>query len=54
MDFGFMHPTISCLVARGMAQLSRYINTNEVKELVFSSDSEEQCTSNVYDIEHRT
>jgi hypothetical protein len=34
-----------------MAKLSCDINTNEVK-LVSNYDSEEQCTSNVSDIEH--
>jgi hypothetical protein len=34
-----------------MAKLSCNISTNEIEELVSNSDSEEQCTSNVSDIE---
>jgi hypothetical protein len=54
MGFGSIHLKISSLAANVMAILSCNINANEIKELAFNSDSEEQCTSNVFDIEYRT
>jgi hypothetical protein len=52
MNFDLIHPTISSLIASAMARLSHNINANEMEELIFNSDSEEQCISNVSDIEH--
>jgi hypothetical protein len=37
-----------------MANLSHNVSTNLTKELKTNSHSEEQCTANVSDIEHRT
>jgi hypothetical protein len=54
MDFGSIHLEISSLAACTIIKISHNINTNELKELIFNSDSEEQCTSNVSDREHRT
>jgi hypothetical protein len=51
MDLSSIHPTISSLTASTMAKLSHNINKMRQKNLVFNSDSEEQCTSNVSDIE---
>jgi hypothetical protein len=52
-DFGSTHPATSNLVASAMTILSRNINRNEMEELVFNPDSEEQCTTNVSDIHHK-
>jgi hypothetical protein len=51
MDFGLINIKISNLTANAMAKLSHNIITMEFKELVFNSDSEEQCASNVLDTE---
>jgi dephospho-CoA kinase len=53
MDFGLIYLEICTVAPSTIAKLSRNINTNKIKELVFNSDSEEQCTSNVSDTKHR-
>jgi hypothetical protein len=54
VDFGSVCVNISRLVADTMAKPSCNISRKEIKELVFNSDSEEQCTSKVSDIGYRT
>jgi hypothetical protein len=45
MDFFSEHLEICGFASSVMAKLSCNINTDETKELVFNSDSEEQYTS---------
>jgi hypothetical protein len=52
MDFYSIYRTISSLVASAMTKLSCNGKTNDIEELVFNSDSGEQCSSDVSDIEH--
>jgi hypothetical protein len=54
MAFNSIHLEISSLAASAMAKLSHNSNANEIEELLFRYDSEEQCTSNVFDGEHST
>jgi hypothetical protein len=50
----YIQKSVGNLAASAMAKLSCNINTNKIEKLVFNSDSEEQCTLNVTDIEHQT
>jgi hypothetical protein len=50
MDFGLIHLEISSSATRAWQNFYN-INTSKIKDLVFNSDSEEHCTSN---IEHGT
>jgi hypothetical protein len=52
IDFDWIHPAVSSFVASDMAKVSCNVSTNDIEDLVFSSDSEEQCTSNVSAVEH--
>jgi hypothetical protein len=47
MAFGLMHLKIKSLAASTMVKHSCNIGTNKIIELVFNSDSEEHCTSDV-------
>lgn len=49
MNLGFILLNISNLAARNTAKLSCNIATNEIKDLGFNSDCEEQSTNNISD-----
>lgn len=54
MDFGPVFLKTSSLATSIMAKLSRNINTTNIEEFRFNSDSDEQCTLNICDTECRT
>jgi hypothetical protein len=45
--FGLIQLKISSWASSTMAKHSHKINTSEIKQLVYNSDSEEKCTLNV-------
>jgi hypothetical protein len=51
IDLSLVHLKLSGVAVSAMAKLSCNISTNKIEKLVSNSDSEEQCISNVSDIE---